>query len=133
MFTNRLANETSPYLRQHKHNLGTLLRYVHMRGPTSRAELTASLGLNRSTIGALTADLAGVGLVTEELPRDHSRAGRPSLVVRPEPERFWIGARSRVREASGRRRRSSRRWPSSSGIPRRGCQREPAAWARARP
>ena len=63
-----------------------------MRGPTSRAELTASLGLNRSTIGALTADLAGVGLVTEELPRDHSRAGRPSLVVRPEPERFYAYA-----------------------------------------
>jgi len=62
------------------------LRYVHVRGPTSRAELTANLGLNRSTIGALTADLVAAGLVREELPRDHGRAGRPSLVVRPEPE-----------------------------------------------
>src|SRR5689334_10609914 len=69
-----------------RQNLGALLRYVHLRGPTSRAELTARLGLNRSTIGALTADLATAGLVAEELPRDHGRAGRPSLVVRPEPE-----------------------------------------------
>lgn len=69
-------------------NLGALLRYVHVRGPTSRAELTASLGLNRSTIGALTADLVAAGLVREELPRDHGRAGRPSLVVRPEPAVF---------------------------------------------
>ena len=66
-------------------NLGALLRYVHARGPTSRAELTARLGLNRSTIGALTADLVAAGLVREELPRGHGRAGRPSLVVRPEP------------------------------------------------
>src|SRR3954471_17722457 len=69
-----------------RQNLGALLRYVHLRGPTSRAELTARLGLNRSTIGALTAELTGAGLVSEELPRDHGRAGRPSLVVRPEPD-----------------------------------------------
>jgi predicted NBD/HSP70 family sugar kinase len=75
-----------------RHNLGTLLRYVHVRGPTSRAELTARLGLNRSTIGALTADLAAAGLVTEGLPADHGRAGRPSLVVRPESERFYVYA-----------------------------------------
>jgi predicted NBD/HSP70 family sugar kinase len=75
-----------------RHNLGTLLRYVHVRGPTSRAELTATLGLNRSTIGALTADLAAAGLVREELPADRGRAGRPSLVVRPESERFYVYA-----------------------------------------
>jgi len=75
-----------------RHNLGTLLRYVHLRGPTSRAELTARLGLNRSTIGALTADLATAGLVKEEVPRDHGRAGRPSLVVRPEPEKVYAYA-----------------------------------------
>ena len=75
-----------------RHNLGTLLRYVHVRGPTSRAELTARLGLNRSTIGALTADLAAAGLVREGLPADHGRAGRPSLVVRPESQRFYVYA-----------------------------------------
>src|SRR5258705_7422742 len=75
-----------------RHNLGALLRYVHVRGPTSRAELTARLGLNRSTIGALTADLAAAGLVTEGLPADHGRAGRPSLVVRPESTPFYVYA-----------------------------------------
>lgn len=75
-----------------RHNLGTLLRYVHLRGPTSRAELTASMGLNRSTIGALTADLVAAGLVTEEVPPAQGRAGRPSLVVRPLAERIYAYA-----------------------------------------
>src|SRR5438552_1830012 len=75
-----------------RYNLGALLRHVHVRGAMSRAELTASLGLNRSTIGALTADLTGAGLVREELPRDHGRAGRPSLVVRPESEKVYVYA-----------------------------------------
>ena len=30
-----------------RHNLGTLLRYVHVHGATSRAELTTRLGLYR--------------------------------------------------------------------------------------
>lgn len=73
-----------------RHNLGALLRHVHVLGPMSRAELTARMGLNRSTIGALTVDLAEVGLVREELPRDHGRAGRPSLVVCPESARVYV-------------------------------------------
>nr|WP_036330888.1 ROK family transcriptional regulator [Microbispora sp. ATCC PTA-5024] len=73
-----------------KHNLGTLLRHVHLGGPTSRAELTSLMGLNRSTIMALTADLTAAGLVREELPRDTGRAGRPSLVVRPETARVYV-------------------------------------------
>ncbi|MEH1123384.1 ROK family transcriptional regulator [Micromonospora sp. CPCC 206061] len=75
-----------------RQNLGALLRYVHIHGPTSRAELTSELGLNRSTIGALTADLAGAGLVTEAVPRETGRAGRPSLVVRPESGRVYAYA-----------------------------------------
>lgn len=75
-----------------RQNLGALLRYVHINGPTSRAELTAALGLNRSTIGALTADLAAAGLVTEQAPRGAGRAGRPSLVVRPESARVYAYA-----------------------------------------
>src|SRR5687767_14521724 len=65
-------------------NLGSLLQYVHLHGATSRAELTTRLGLNRSTIGALTAELTTARLVSEAVPRDTGRAGRPSLVVRPE-------------------------------------------------
>ncbi|BCJ52302.1 sugar kinase [Actinoplanes sp. NBRC 14428] len=75
-----------------RHNLGTLLRYVHIHGATSRAELTTKLGLNRSTIGALTADLTAAGLVTEKAPRGTGRAGRPSLVVRPESSTVYAYA-----------------------------------------
>ena len=75
-----------------RHNLGTLLRYVHVHGATSRAELTSRLGLNRSTIGALTAELATAGLVSEEAPRETGRAGRPSLVVRPESAKVYAYA-----------------------------------------
>jgi predicted NBD/HSP70 family sugar kinase len=75
-------------------NLGTLLRYVHVHGATSRAELTSRLGLNRSTIGALTSELATAGLVTEEAPTETGRAGRPSLVVRPESSKVYAYALS---------------------------------------
>ncbi|GAA4227343.1 putative NBD/HSP70 family sugar kinase [Streptosporangium album] len=75
-----------------RHNLGALLRHVHLSGPTSRAELTNRMGLNRSTIMALTADLTAAGLVREELPRETGRAGRPSLVVRPESARVYVFA-----------------------------------------
>src|SRR5882724_3189891 len=77
-----------------RHNLGTLLRYVHVHGATSRAELTNRLGLNRSTIGALTAELTTAGLVSEEAPTETGRAGRPSLVVRPESSKVYAYALS---------------------------------------
>ncbi|MEO3800523.1 ROK family transcriptional regulator [Nonomuraea sp. B1E8] len=75
-----------------RHNLGALLRHVHLGGPISRAELTSRMGLNRSTIMALTSDLTAAGLVREELPRETGRAGRPSLVVRPESARVYVFA-----------------------------------------
>jgi len=76
-------------------NLSTLLRYVHVHGPTARSHLTAVLGLNRSTIGDLTSDLVAAGLLREEAgradrPGPAGRAsgsgGRPSHVVLPESE-----------------------------------------------
>ncbi|HEX2315457.1 MAG TPA: ROK family transcriptional regulator, partial [Thermomonospora sp.] len=74
-----------------RHNLGTLLRHIHLRGPASRAALAEGMGLNRSTIMALTSDLTAAGVVREELPRDTGRrAGRPSLVVRPESTRVYV-------------------------------------------
>jgi predicted NBD/HSP70 family sugar kinase len=75
-----------------RQNLGALLRHVHIHGATSRAELTTALGLNRSTIGALTTDLANAGLVSEGAPKETGRAGRPSLVVRPESHRVYAYA-----------------------------------------
>ena len=77
-----------------RQNLGAVLRYVHVHGPTSRAELTSRLGLNRSTIGALAADLTATGLVSEEVPTVTRRAGRPSLVVSPRSGRVYAHALS---------------------------------------
>src|SRR4051812_43311988 len=77
-----------------RHNLGSLLHYVHLHGATSRAELTSRLGLNRSTIGALTAELTTARLVSEAVPRETGRAGRPSLVVRPESAKVYAFALS---------------------------------------
>jgi len=67
---------------------------VHVHGATSRAELTSRLGLNRSTIGALTAELATAGLISEAAPRETGRAGRPSLVVWPESAKVYAYALS---------------------------------------
>jgi predicted NBD/HSP70 family sugar kinase len=67
---------------------------VHLHGATSRAELTCRLGLNRSTIGVLTAELTTAGLVSEAAPRETGRAGRPSLVVRPESSKVHAYALS---------------------------------------
>jgi predicted NBD/HSP70 family sugar kinase len=64
-------------------NVSALLSRVHTYGPTSRTVLTGELGLNRSTIGDLTARLESLGLVTEEVPTSGRRSGRPSLVVMP--------------------------------------------------
>lgn len=73
-----------------RRNLAVLLRHVHVSGPLSRAELAERMGLNRSTILALTTDLAAAGLVREELPGQTGKAGRPSLVVRPESDRVYV-------------------------------------------
>ncbi|WP_225728545.1 MULTISPECIES: ROK family transcriptional regulator [unclassified Nocardia] len=73
-----------------RQNLAVLLRHVHSGGPVSRTTLAERMGVNRSTILALTADLVAAGLVREELPGQTGRAGRPSLVVRPESERVYV-------------------------------------------
>lgn len=72
-----------------RHNLGVLLRLLHVRGATARAELTAVTGLNRSTVRALTAELADAGLVRESAPVGRGGAGRPSILVEPRSEHVW--------------------------------------------
>lgn len=67
-------------------NLARMLVVVHRDGPISRAALTAELGLNRSTIGALTAELARLGLVTETAGAAEGRIGRPSPVITARPD-----------------------------------------------
>ncbi|MBC6447666.1 ROK family protein [Actinokineospora sp. HBU206404] len=69
-----------------RHNRTALLRRLHVDGPSTRAELAAELGLNRSTIKALVDGLAESGIVLERVPRARSGAGRPSLLVLPQPQ-----------------------------------------------
>lgn len=69
-----------------RHNRTALLRRLHVDGPSTRAELATELGLNRSTIKALVDGLAESGIVLERVPRARSGAGRPSLLVLPQPQ-----------------------------------------------
>ncbi|HEY0247040.1 MAG TPA: ROK family transcriptional regulator [Gryllotalpicola sp.] len=67
------------------HNLSTVLTIAHHVGPVSRSDITRETGLNRSTIGALVAELVELGLVSESGPDARLRVGRPSSVVSPSP------------------------------------------------
>jgi predicted NBD/HSP70 family sugar kinase len=68
-----------------RHNRTALLRRLHIDGPSTRASLAAELGLNRSTIKALVDGLGEAGVVAERVPAQRSGAGRPSLLVLPQP------------------------------------------------
>ena len=83
-----LAGATQDEVR--RHNLGSLLRLLHVHGATSRSSLTALTGLNRSTVGALTTDLADAGLLLERAPVGRGGAGRPSIVVEPDSQRVYV-------------------------------------------
>lgn len=65
-----------------RHNLALVLRRVHL-APATRSELTRVSGLNRSTIGALVAELVDRGLVVEDEAAGAGQVGRPSPLVRP--------------------------------------------------
>lgn len=69
-----------------RRNLSAILRRVHVVGPSSRSDLAAHTGLNRSTVGALVADLAARRLVRERRPTRSGVPGRPSPVVEPRPD-----------------------------------------------
>jgi predicted NBD/HSP70 family sugar kinase len=73
-----------------RHNLGRLLSLLHVRGVTSRADLTALTGLNRSTVKALTADLVEAGLAVESAPVGRGGAGRPSITVEPASDHVYV-------------------------------------------
>jgi predicted NBD/HSP70 family sugar kinase len=73
-----------------RHNLGRLLSLLHVRGATSRADLTALTGLNRSTVKALTADLVEAGLAVESAPVGRGGAGRPSITVEPASDHVYV-------------------------------------------
>ncbi|GAA1652562.1 putative NBD/HSP70 family sugar kinase [Actinoplanes couchii] len=70
---------------RHRKNLGVLLHHVHTGGPMTRAALAEVMGVNRSTILALTNELAAAGLVREETSAVTEGAGRSSSAVQPSP------------------------------------------------
>jgi predicted NBD/HSP70 family sugar kinase len=61
-----------------------------VRGATSRADLTALTGLNRSTVKALTAELVDAGLAVESAPVGRGGAGRPSITVEPASAHVYV-------------------------------------------
>ncbi|MDY0910225.1 ROK family transcriptional regulator [Microbacterium sp. CFBP9034] len=77
-------------------NLARLLRLVHVEGPLSRANLTESTGLNRSTVADLVAELVREGLVIERAPDPSRRVGRPSPVVAVDPSVLAIAVNPEV-------------------------------------
>ncbi len=67
-------------------NLSAIVRALHEGGPLSRSELVARTGLTRSAIRDLIGELASAGLAVEEGPVRLGTPGRPSPLVRIEPE-----------------------------------------------
>jgi len=71
-------------------NLSAIVRELHARGPLSRSELVARTGLTRSAIRGLIGELTASGLAGEEPAIPLGIPGRPSPLVRPEPERAVV-------------------------------------------
>lgn len=67
-------------------NLSAIVRELHERGPLSRSELVARTGLTRSAIRGLIGELVLAGLASEEPPVRMGTPGRPSPLVRPNPD-----------------------------------------------
>ncbi|HLP23108.1 MAG TPA: ROK family protein [Microbacteriaceae bacterium] len=70
-------------------NLARVLELVRHRGPIARAALTEETGLNRSTIGAVLAQLSGEGWVSA-LDGTAEGPGRPSPVVHVTTDRVIL-------------------------------------------
>lgn len=80
-----------------RHNLGTALGHVHRAGRISRAELTARMGLNRSTIAGLVTELESLGLADQAKPSGtRIGAGRPSVDVKARTGAYVLAVDLRV-------------------------------------
>lgn len=75
-----------------RHNLAVMLAHLHRDGAMTRAQLTQRLGVSRSTVGALVADLTSLGLVQEDVPSGGAGVGRPSHVVALRPDGPFVVA-----------------------------------------
>ena len=67
-------------------NLSALVQTLHADGPQSRSELGERTGLTRSGIRRLVGELVGGGLAAEERGESLGLPGRPSPLVRLDPE-----------------------------------------------
>jgi predicted NBD/HSP70 family sugar kinase/biotin operon repressor len=94
------AHSSNDFIR--RRNLSALINLLHHRGPHSRSDLTQQLGLTRSTIAVLVAELVESGLALEVSQNATGRVGRPSSVVaanphvaaiavHPEPDAITVG------------------------------------------
>lgn len=64
-----------------RHNLSSVITHLHHSGSLTRSELTRRTGLNRSTVGALVAELEERGLAHESAAPEGGGVGRPSPLV----------------------------------------------------
>ena len=67
-------------------NLSAIVRELHVRGPLSRSDLVGLTGLTRSAIRSLIGEFVEAGLVSEERAAPLGTPGRPSALVRMNPE-----------------------------------------------
>jgi predicted NBD/HSP70 family sugar kinase len=79
-----------------RRNLAAILDLVHHGSAASRAELTALTGLNRSTVAALVAELAELGLLDEGEPVASGGVGRPSPGVQVNPSTVTLAVNPEV-------------------------------------
>ncbi|ODT36394.1 MAG: hypothetical protein BGO45_07940 [Microbacterium sp. 71-36] len=74
---------TNDLIRQQ--NLASVLSMLHIRGALSRAQLGATIGLNRSTVTGLVMELTELGLVREVAAGERTgKVGRPTLDIEPD-------------------------------------------------
>jgi predicted NBD/HSP70 family sugar kinase len=71
-------------------NLSAIVRELHTNGPRSRSMLVRRIGLTRSAIRSLLGELLEADLVREGPAELHGTPGRPSPVVRPNPEAMVV-------------------------------------------
>lgn len=79
-----------------RHNLSAILTLLHHGGSQARSALTAQTGLNRSTVGALVAELGERGLAYETEPDPTNQVGRPSPTVNPDGRNVAIAINPEV-------------------------------------
>jgi predicted NBD/HSP70 family sugar kinase len=79
-----------------RHNLSAILTLLHHGGSQPRSALTAQTGLNRSTVGALVAELSERGLAYETEPDPTNQVGRPSPTVNPDHRNVAIAINPEV-------------------------------------